>query len=543
MNPLGHQPPPANGAGATAGDGTEQPAPPAQPARVSIQTSPLPPSATPSAPGTWLQDQPYGASPNAPYAVAAAPRGFKWKRLLIATLVLALLAGGAAVLFRDRLFPQADGPAHPSEWDPRVATLAEFVSTERELEWVHPVHVEFLPEAEFVVLFDQPDTPRGEEADALARLYSQLYDAFGLAVGYDPTQGQSAVSAVTTLGFYSLDSDRVYVRGDQLTPAVQVVLAHELTHALQAQHFDLAIGAGDGDDLELRAVVEADALRVEEVFLATLSPADKAAAVQANALGPDAAAGLVDVPWAVVEQRYAPYVLGPMLVNDVFAKQGNAGVDQLILEPPTEEILMNPWMHGDPVQPDTAVMVEVPLGTTVLDPPQSLSQVDLLVMLDAWLPWSQARRSLDGWAGGTYTSYDRDGVVCFTASASFDNSADRFAVAVTAWAQAAGSAANPSVIVNDVTFEACARGAAATEPPVPVVSPLRALQLEHDAIGLAGPNPSPDQIQDYQCFAGTMIDDPLLAPLLVAETLDTDEQALYTWQSTIAANECGVPPP
>ena len=101
-----------------------------------------------------------------------------------------------------------------------------------------------------------------------------------------------------------------------------------------------------------------------------------------------------------------------------------------------------------------------------------------------------------------------------------DQSADRFAVAVTAWAQAAGSAANPSVIVNDVTFEACARGAAATEPPVPVVSPLQALQLEHDAIGLAGPNPSPDQIQDYQCFAGTMIDDPLLAPLLVAETLE-----------------------
>ena len=541
MNPFGHQPPPANTSGDAAGDGSEQPAPPVQPPRVSIQTSPLPPSATPSAPGTWLQDQPYGASPNAPYAVAAAPRGFRWKGLLVAVLVLALLAGGAAVLFRDRLFPASDGPAHPAEWDPRVATLADFVSAERELEWVQPVFVEFLPEAEFVRLFDQPDSPPSDEADALARSYSQLYDAFGLAVGYNPAQGESAVSAVTTLGFYSLDSDRVYVRGDQLTPAVQVVLAHELTHALQAQHFELAMG--NDDDLELRAVVEADALRVEEAFLATLSPADRAAAVQANSLGAEAEVGLADVPWAVVEQRYAPYVLGPMLVNDVFATEGNAGVDQLILEPPTEEILLNPWMHGTPAQPDTAVVVEVPLGATVLDPPQSLSPVDMLVMLDAWLPWSQARRSLDGWAGGTYTSYERDGVVCFTASASFDNSADRFAVAITAWAQAAGSTANPSIIVNDVTFEACARGAAATEPPLPVVSPLQALQLEHEAIGLAGPDPSPDQVQDYQCLAGTMIDDPLLAPLLVAETLDTDEQALFTWQSTIAANECGVPPP
>ena len=410
---------------------------------------------------------------------------------MLPLLVLALVGGAGAVLFRDRLFGD-DQPAHPSEWDPRVADLVEFVQTARELQWVHPVYVDFLAEAEFVALFDQPQG--NQAADATAGLYSQLYDAFGLAVGYDPTQGDATVSAITPLGFYSPADDRVYVRGDLITPAVRVVLAHELTHALQAQHFDLA--GDDADDLELRAVLE---------------------------------------------QRDAPYVLGPMLVGDVFAAAGNAGIDELIGTPPTEEILLNPWLHGTEQQ-DAAVTLEVPVGTTVLDPPQPLSAVAMLVMLDAWLPWRQARGALDGWAGGGYTSYQRDGVVCFTATATFDDSGTPFANAVAAWATASGSAAAPTTVVNDVTFEACKRAVGATAPPPPVVSPMQALSLEHDVIALAGDGPSLAQIREYQCLAGTMIDDPLLAPLLFNEILNDAEQALFTWQSTIAANECGVPP-
>ncbi len=518
-----------------------EPTQPTLPPRISILTGPPAASAAPPVPGQWLQDQPYGASAHAPYAVAGASRGGRWKRLMTPILVIALLAGGAAVLFRDKLFPANSAPSYPAEWDPRVAAIAEFVGTERSLQWVHPVYVEFLAEADFVALFDQPTTPISDEDEAAARAYSLLYDAFGLAVNYDSTQGESTVSAVTTLGFYSLTSDRVFVRGDVLTPAVRVVLAHELAHALQAQHFDLATGGEN--DLELRSVVEADALRVEDAYIDTLSADEQATANQANSLAPDAEQALSDVPWALVEQRYAPYVLGPMLVGDVFAVDGNEGINQLILAPPSEEILLNPWLYGDPGQEPVTVAVEVPLGTTVIDEPQPFSQVDALVMLDAWLPWTQAREALNGWAGSGYTSYQRESTVCFTATVSFDDSGDRFAAAINAWAKASGSSATATTVVNDVTFEACNRGADATEPATPVVSPLQALQVEHGAIAQAGPDPSPAEIRKYQCFAGTMIDDPLLAPLLFENTLTTDELALFTWQSTIAANECGVPPP
>lgn len=514
---------------------------PTLPPRISILTGPPAASVAPPAPGQWLQDQPYGASAHAPYAVASASRGGHWKRVALPILVVALLAGGGAVLFRDKLFPSNNAPPYPAEWDVRVAPIADFVSAERGLQWIHPVYVDFLAEADFVALFDQPTAPPTEEDEVATRAYSLLFDAFALAVDYDPTLGDSTVSAVTTLGFFSLSSDRVLVRGDQLTPAVRVVLAHELTHALQAQHFELATGGPN--DLELRSVVEADALRVEDVYIDSLSQDDQAAANQANSLAPDVAQELADVPWAVVEQRYAPYVLGPMLVADVFAAAGNEGVNGLIRTPPTEEILLNPWLYGDPGQEPVELTVEVPLGTTVLDEPQPLSQVDVLVMLDAWLPWTQAREALNGWAGSGYTSYQRESTVCFTATVTFDDSAVRFAAAITAWAKAAGSSATPTTVVNDVTFEACNRGPGAADPVTPVISPLQALQVEHDAISRAGLDPSLEEIQKYQCFAGTMIDDPLLAPLLFENSLTTDELALFTWQSTIAANECDVPPP
>lgn len=520
---------------------TPTPTLPTVPHRISILTGPPAASAAPPGPGQWLQDQPYGASAHAPYAVASSSRGERWKRLLVPLLVIALVAGAAAVLFRDKLFPQNSTPAHPAEWDARVAPIAAFVAAERGLEWVHPVYVDFLTEADFVAYFDVPTAPLSDDDEEAARAYSLLYDAFGFAVDYDPTQGESTVSAVTTLGFYSPSTDRVSLRGDQMTPAVRVVLAHELTHALQAQHFELATGGPN--DLEVRAVVEADALRVEEVYLASLSDADRAAANQANTLAPDAEEELSDVPWAIVEQRYAPYVLGPMLVGDVFAADGNEGINDLIRTPPTEEILLNPWLNGDPGQVPVEVALEVPLGTNVIDKPQPLSQVDTLIMLDAWLPWTQAREALNSWAGSSYTSYQRESAVCFTATVTFDDSAARFAAAITAWAAAAGSSAVPTTIVNDVTFEACNRGPGAAAPATPQVSTLQALQVEHEAISLAGPDPSLAQIQRYQCFAAVMIDDALLAPLLTKETLTTEEQSLFVWQSTIAANACGVPPP
>lgn len=463
-----------------------------------------------------------------------------WRRAAGPLFAVVVFASSVALIINARSQPDS---GHPDEWDHRVAPIATFVSDTRELEWLHPVYVEFMPEAEFVALFDQPSPPAPGTQDERAAQLSAVYNAKGLAVSYDPDADESTVRAVTTLGFYSPGSDRIAVRGNDLTPAVRVVLAHELTHALQAQHFDLT--SQRPNDLEFRAIVEADALRVENVYRATLSAAEQQEADAGNILGDDAETALDEVPWALLDQSYAPYVLGPNLVDDVFADRGNDGVDRLISAPPTEEILLNPWLFGTE-QPVPTVILTAPPGSISIEPTQRLSPVEMLIILDAWLPFGRARLALEGWGSGSYVSYETtDGVVCFAAKVAFDDgaAATTFRDVVDEWGEAMGSKVFPNLDDDAVEFEACDRGAQAEPTPEPIITPLFAITLEHDAIGIAGTDPSAKEIEGYQCFAATLVDDPIAAPLLAAEDEFTAEQQLvFDTQADLAAAACGVPP-
>jgi hypothetical protein len=460
----------------------------------------------------------------------------------MAFAAIGLVIGGVRT-FGDQLSGHDTAtPSHPAVWDPRVNDLVHFVEGERGLTFEHPIDIEFRDEASFVALFNTPPSTSTPARDAHVRSLSQVYNAFGLAANYDMAAGESQVSAVTALGFYTPEEDKIYVRGSTLTAPVRVVLAHELTHALQAQHFDIRLGGAN--DLALRSMVEADALRVERVYRGTLPVSEQQAADDGTTLSAGTEAQLDSVPWAVVQQRYAPYALGPLLVNDVFKASGNAGVDELIRQPPSEELLISPWLHGTS-QVDNVVKPDVPRGATVLEPARALSMVDTLVMLDAWLPWTQARGALDGWAGGGYVSYQRDGAdaqVCFAAVATFDQSAEPFATAVSAWAAASGSSAVPTQDGNRVSFESCARGAEAAVPPKPVVAPLEAVLVEHRVVSDAGPAPSPDKLANAQCYARKLIDDPQTAPLLFEKELTADQQATFDWVTTAAAQACGITP-
>ena len=48
-----------------------------------------------------------------------------------------------------------------------------------------------------------------------------------------------SVSDGGTLAFYDPIDERVRVRGTELSVGLEVTLVHELTHALQDQHFDV----------------------------------------------------------------------------------------------------------------------------------------------------------------------------------------------------------------------------------------------------------------------------------------------------------------
>lgn len=455
---------------------------------------------------------------------------------LVKVLVVAAVVAGGIVAVR-HFFPRQDTGSHPSEWDPRVVDIVEFVELERGLTFEHPVYVDFFSEADFVAL---AAPPAGEVDDATRERFRQdsaLLDAMGLVKDYDALAGTREAQAVTTLGFYSPEVDRLAVRGEELTPPVRLVLAHELTHALQAQYFDLTLGGAD--DFRRRAVVEADAMRIERAYLATMTPEDQAAATAGTTMTEEQAAQLEGIPWIILDEQYAPYVLGPLLVDRVAATEGDGGVDALLRDLPSEEVLVSSWLH-DRGDADRAVELDAPTGVEVLRGPDSLSMLHMLAMLDAWLPWTEARNALAGWDGGSMVLYERDATTCFTARAAFAGGAEVFQSAVTRWAAAAGSTAMPVLDGEFVVFEACERAADAPATPDPAVTPVETAMLEDTLLTSLGGSPSEPVVAGYRCLVGTMVDDPAAGPLLMKPSLTPDEQNVVAWVRAAAAQACGV---
>jgi hypothetical protein len=465
-----------------------------------------------------------------PVATKAPPsRGIPGK-VLAALLLMALATAGVYVYQRVR----PAGPPHPSSWDPRIAQMVAFVEHERGLTFHHPVYVDLLTDSEYALQIAGADSgsPNAQSADR-----RDLANAFGFAAAYD-AESSIVLAADSTRGTYSAASGRILLRGTDLTPGVRVVLAHELTHALQAQHFDLRLGGPD--DLARRSIAEADATRVANAYLATLAPDEQAAANSANAFGATEAETLARVPWPIVEYRFAPTWLGPTLVNAAAAAGGNTQVDDLLRHSPSDAQLISPW-RPHPVDAVNPPPVTAPKGSTIVQPASTLPVLEVLVMLDAWLPWQVARGAVDHWASGSFVAYraDADARLCINAAAVFDAAPTGFTTALTAWAAAAGSTAAPIAEGRTVRFTACDRGAAAANPPPPVLGPSTELLIENTAVAAVG-TADPATIATALCISRTLIDNPAAAPILALPTPAPDQQAVVDLSRAAARQTCGA---
>ncbi len=169
-----------------------------------------------------------------------------------------------------------------------------------------------------------------------------------------------------------------------------------------------------------------------------------------------------------------------------------------------------------------------------------------LVMLDAWLPWRQARDPFDGWAGGAQVSYSVPGAdgaaarVCVQFTALFDNdlAAVQFTQAVAAWAAASGSAAVPATAATVVSFEACERGDVAANPPQPLLTPSETATLEQFIVQSIGPTDADRPLA--VCTARVLLDDPVTAPLWRKVELTPEESLVLEQRLADARSTCSV---
>lgn len=371
------------------------------------------------------------------------------------------------------------GNAWPSHWDPRVRPIVTFVEKQRGLTFEHPVPIDFLAPTAFEqhVAGDKPLSAK-DRAD-LEKAVGELR-ALGLVSGkVDLAALERKLLRESVIGLYDDQTHHVYVKGAELTPDVRVTLAHELTHALQDQRFGLRQlhGEDSGRASAYRALVEADAMRVEDAYTNALSPDDKKAYDSAQAAD-NAAVNLGDLPPVMVQQFSFPYVFGPYFLRWLLKSGGNAAVNVAFSGPPTSDAqVIDPASFLAGVKAVTVAAPKLRPGQVMIDKPDDFGQDVMLLVLGDRLGYLPAWTAVRAWAGDSVIGYRDHGRSCVAVATALRTpaDADRFAGTATQWA-ATMPGASVTRAGATVELRSCDPGAAAAAHPPATPDPFHVLQ-------------------------------------------------------------------
>src|SRR5581483_5870283 len=153
---------------------------------------------------------------------------------LASALVIALAAAPAAA----RPHP---GVPEPPQWGDDILPIVHFVEKDRGFHFHHPVKVSLLSRRDF----DEQVNSGGPLAgvDPQFRALLTRLGALGLIDSGIRPSDPAFANAGKVLGFYDPRSQEIVVRGADLSnPVTRVITAHELTHALDDQHFSAIEG-------------------------------------------------------------------------------------------------------------------------------------------------------------------------------------------------------------------------------------------------------------------------------------------------------------
>jgi hypothetical protein len=222
------------------------------------------------------------------------------------------------------------------------------------------------------------------------------------------------------VGFYDERPSRrrlCVVSGDhRLTPMNQLVLAHELRHALQDQYLNihglLPDSIGDYDDrrLAMMSMLEGDATFVMERFLMGRLGAG-AAGLEAEGggsslfgLGAAAAAQIPDAPAVVRDQLVLPYFAGRDFIESAYEDGGWEAVKAVWARPPisTEQVL-HPEKYKAREGPRAVELPGPPAGGLLLRE-GVLGEALLRTLLGEGSEGASA-----GWGGDAYRVFDLSG--------------------------------------------------------------------------------------------------------------------------------------
>jgi hypothetical protein len=212
-------------------------------------------------------------------------------------------------------------------------------------------------------------------------------------------------------GAFDYPRDRIIIVPTLIQTRVQLsyTLAHELTHALEDQHFDLNLGrlTAPSERAEVhRAVIEGTATFVQDLYrrryLRDTVPVARRIDAMRSVIGAEQA------PYAINAQAIFDYVDGGLFVHNLYSRAGGFRlVDRALRNPPrSSDQILHPrtWPgpgHGGP---------RVRLGIASLLRPEwrpvgggTAGEERALAILLAGAFGTQATTGASGWAGGRFT--------------------------------------------------------------------------------------------------------------------------------------------
>ncbi|HLH22040.1 MAG TPA: hypothetical protein VK066_05930 [Chloroflexota bacterium] len=253
----------------------------------------------------------------------------------------------------------------------------------------------------------------------------QLMVALGLlAPDVDLYQMELDFRTGIVLGEYDPDTKQLYViTGTDLTrPLERVTLAHEFTHALQDQYYDIrALLPKDSDnsdrDLAVSSILEGDALISEQLYeIHALSRAERQEK-RREEQSMSSQVNLDRVPLVLLEETYFPYVYGPEFIASVIGRDTlrqaidsgtgyGPAVTPIFENPPKSTAqIIHPEKYVNNVLP---VPVNFPDLAAALGPgweqrrKDLLGEIDHRILIQQFVNRELGDRASAGWAGDAF---------------------------------------------------------------------------------------------------------------------------------------------
>jgi len=332
----------------------------------------------------------------------------RWLTLRPASLVCLAIVGCAHA-------PRASAPSSapvPAE----TRALVDDVQRLRGLSATAPIPIEVLDSVAFLKALR--DRTSIEQHGAIQRDRALLI-AFGFAgADYDLHGQLRELIDEQVVGFYDPRSKRLYVKAGGSTGMATVILAHEVEHALQDQHFhlpDLTQLTDDDQKIAAAAVREGDATVVmllygsraagkppREVLVRasrTLTNLPPDRLLQATGQSPK----LAQAPAILRDSMIFPYLGGLQFLGEIYRAGGFPLLDRVFTHLPrsTEQVLHpDKYLDGEPPipvrEPSVLLFHQRVTGG-------KLGELGIRSLLSLCLPFAKAAEAASDWGGDAYT--------------------------------------------------------------------------------------------------------------------------------------------